>query len=164
MRIALETENEKMTNPSNRNENVVYYVAGYVILKFYKGKKFCDECAASLQATLEQLPDDFTAPEFTDLKNKGKLKFASCNMFNLMLKTENIITEFCINGRISDNFAFQDILYSLREEELPKVGCDNHFEQLMANLVHDYMVIRCNFIGKKTVNGNEAKQHMHSKI
>lgn len=47
MRIALETENEKVTNLSNRNENVVYYVAGYVILKFYKG---------------------FTAPEFTDLK------------------------------------------------------------------------------------------------
>ena len=81
-----------------------------------------------------------------------------------MLKTENIITVFCINGRISDNFAFQDILYSLREEELPKVGCDNHFEQLMANLVYDYMVIRFNFIGRKTVNGNEAKQHMHSKM
>ena len=111
--------------------------------------------------TKEDLPDDFIVSEFTQLKSKGKLKFPSTDMFQFMHKTEHLITEYCKKGFIHESSSFQEILYLLREQELPKVGCDEQFGTVMSNLVFDYMVIRFKFIGRKTENGYKEKKHTH---
>lgn len=119
MKVELKKENVGEAKRSNRNENVVYYVTGYVISKFLKGNKFFPLYALSIQTAVDDLPENFTSVEFTSLKSKGKLKFASSHLFALMKKVELLISDFCSRGQINHSFAFQDILYSLREDELP---------------------------------------------
>lgn len=90
MKIALKQENADEFQTSDRNDNVVYYVTGCVILKFLKCDKCCALCASSLQIAEDDLPENFTAAEFTTLKSKRKLKFASSNLFALINKLSSL--------------------------------------------------------------------------
>ena len=100
-----------------------------------------------MEIGVHDIPEEFTAAEFTLLKSKEKLKFDSCKLFALMEKVEMLITDFCVEQDIYDSEAFQNILYTLCADPLPKVGCDDHYLQLMTNLIYDYLIIRFRFIG-----------------
>jgi hypothetical protein len=168
MKVELDKANESVTEVATRNDNVVYYVVGYLICRFIKTRKHCSDCRQTMESSLSNLPEGFTASEFTKLKNKGKLRFASTNLFQLMKQVELIITDFCIEGDIYDRDAFENILHTVCVDSLPKVGCDKHFIQLMSNLIYDYMIIRFRFIGRETQNRmceeNTSKKHAHSKL
>lgn len=121
-----------------------------------------------MQTIIDNLQEKFTAAQFTAFMSKGELQFAKCNLFRLMQQLELLTSDFCEQGDIVSRDAIQDVLYALREEELPKVGCNEHFDVLMKTLVYDILVIRFNFTGRNTEKDNcnsvNATNYIHSKL
>lgn len=168
MKIALEAENELILDPATRNDNVVYYICGYLVLKINRQKHSCDACRKTLCVSeLSDLPEGFKASDFTRLKSKGYLTLPSHNVFKLLSRTEMFISDFCDTGEIFEPNAFVDILYAICVESLPKVGCQDHHSTIMSNLIHDYMVTRFKFIGKEKTREltqqKLARKHAQSK-
>lgn len=79
MKVELEEANRNILDAATRNDNVVYYIGGYLVYQFKTGKKHCEKCLETMDTGLEMLPEDFTAHEFTKLKSKGSLRFPSTN-------------------------------------------------------------------------------------
>lgn len=168
MVIELHEANSTAGTEATRNENVVYYVAGYLILRFKRKKcaNSCTSCLISMETGLEQLPDSFSANEFTKLKNRGGLRFPST--FALLKIVEQVINDFCRNGSSYGQNAFLSIIQSICLNTLPQVGCQLHHENLMMNLIYDYMLIRFNFIAKQKnieiCQAAKRKKHTHNKL
>lgn len=168
LKVELEDANSNISELSTRNSNIVYYIGGYLVLRFKKGKKHCEECVKTMDTGLESLPEGFTAHEFTLLKNKGNLRFPSTSVFELLSKVESLITDFTIEGDIYERNSFLDILYTLCVDSLPKVGCDIHYINVMTNLIYDFLLVRYRFIGRDTTHEvteeSLTKKHKNRKL
>lgn len=102
MSIELHKVNQNESNSSVRNSNVVYYIAGYLVFA-YKRKKAtrCQECLKTLEVPSDEFDaDNFSAQDFTKLKNRGGLRFASTPFFSLLQQVEKVINDFCSQGKI----------------------------------------------------------------
>ena len=97
----------------------------------------------------ESLPEDFGAKDLTKLKSKGLLKFASKSLFRLLKAVEKEIQEKIDVGQMFRPNSFIDILSSLVENELPQVGCSDHKEIFMTNVIMDFMCTRMKCIAKE---------------
>ena len=168
MVIELYQANLNEFDEATRNDNVAYYICGYLVLRFKRGKKHCSCCAQTLDTGIEKLPANFTAHQFTALKNQGNLRFPSSSMYTLLSKVEELITDFRIEGDIFDPNSFIDILYTLCVNKLPKVGCDQHFQSVVTNLIYDYLLLRYRFIAKEFTQEfcetSHTKKHLNSKM
>lgn len=51
----------------------------------------------------------------------------SCTLFKLLKHVEFYVTDFGLEGDVYQHSAFQEILYTICVNNLPKVGCDLHF-------------------------------------
>ena len=89
-------------------------------------------------------------------------------MFSLLRKFENEVNKLCESGEIYDPNAFIDILYTLCDQTLPQVECDDHSRQLMTNLIYDYLLTRFKFIGRQKkfelMEDAMTKKHTHNKM
>jgi hypothetical protein len=94
----------------------------------------------------EDISPEFNAHHLTKTKSKGKLRFSSPNLFQMLKQVEFGV------GDIVQNDSFRDILYTLCVDKLPKVSCDSHFLKLMTNLIYDLMIIRYKYIANQTSN------------
>lgn len=149
--IQVELEEQNCTqNPdkASMSDNLVYYIAGYLVFKC-KSRCKCEACKKSVDTGLETLPPEFTAKDLTVLKNRGNLRFASTNMYRLLLKVENLILAKINAGEIFSSCAFTDIITALCDEKLPQVGCNQHKEAFMTTLIVDYMCSRMKCIAKQ---------------
>jgi hypothetical protein len=97
----------------------------------------------------EDISPEFNAHHLTKTKSKGKLRFSSPNLFQMLKQVEFYIVDFCGAGDIVQQDSFRDILYTLWVNKLPKVGCDSHFLKLMTNLIYDFMTIRYKYSSKQ---------------
>jgi hypothetical protein len=140
------------------SDNIVYHIGGYLIKKFKK-KSSCAICLTSFECTdVRNLPQGFNAHHLTDGKNRGRLQMSSYKLFQLLASIETDILDYCSNGDIMKNDSFLDILYSLCLEELPQVGCDDHRQEVMVNLIYDFMVTRL-----KCVACNSKRESLEKK-
>lgn len=147
----LENADKKATDSATKNDNVVYYVAGYLILRYKKKRHAngCAECLASMESGLDKLPENFTAQTLTALKNRGGLRLPSTSMYSLLQQVEKAIQQKVDSGTIFHQSAFQSILYSLCEHSLTRVGCESHHMELMTSLIQEFMMIRFKYIAKQ---------------
>ncbi len=116
------------------------------------GKKAarCQECLKTLEVPSDEFDaDNFSAQDFTKLKNRGGLRFASTPFFSLLQQVEKVINDFCSQGKIFCENAFQDILYGICDDSLTAVGCDEHRLDVMMNVIHSYVLCRFKFIIKE---------------
>ena len=100
----------------------------------------------------ENISPEFNAHNLTKTKSKGKLRFSSPNLFQILKQVEFYIVDFCGVGDIVQHDFFRDILYTLCVDKLPKVGCDFHFRKVMTNLIYDFMIIRYKKIANQISN------------
>jgi len=117
----------------------------------------------------EDISPEFNAHHLTKTKSKGKLRFSSPNLFQMLKQViEFYIVDFCVVGDILQHDSFRDILYTLCVDELPKVGCDSHFLKLMTNLIYDFMIIRYKYIANQISNDLSGaiitRKHAQSKL
>ena len=119
------------------NDKVVYYICGYLYRSFARSRNSCALCCESMNWGFEDLPENFNATDLTKFKTKGGLKFCSTAMFELMSRVEFYFLDFCITGDVFKADSFGDLLYTICVEELPRVGCDSHYLNLMSNLIYD---------------------------
>lgn len=128
---------EETNNEGNglASDNIVYRIGGYLVKKFKK-RSPCADCLASLECTdVRTLPKGFNAHHLTDGKNCGRLQLSSYKLFQLLVCVETVILDYCSNGDIIKSDSFLDIFYSLCMEELPQVGCAEHRQEVMVNLI-----------------------------
>jgi hypothetical protein len=120
------------------NQNVKFQIGGYLIRRFVKNGDYCHECHQTMEIKLENLPVDFTAHFLTKTKSRGKLRYSSPKLFELLKRVEIYVLDFCAVGDIIHFDYFRDILYTLCVDKLPKVGCPTHFLKLMSNIIYDF--------------------------
>lgn len=144
-----EVPDKKVLN--QRDENIVYYIAGYMVHRFLRRKKLCELCKKSLDCHPEFLSEDFPMHTFTKMKSQGRLKFASRSLFHLLNCLEILVQELYNEGEAFRPDSFLDILHSIAFEKLPKVGCDdeNHCCSFMSSIIYDYLLVRFKFIGEE---------------
>ena len=92
-------------------------------------------------------------------------KITSYKLFQLLASIESVILDYCSTGDIMKNDSFLDILYSLCLEELPQVGCDDHRQEVMVNLIYDFMVTRFKCVARNSKRESLEKKRAasHSK-
>ena len=90
---------------------------------------------------------------------------SSYKLFQLLARIETVILDYCSTGDIMKNDSFLDILYSLCLEELPQVGCDDHRQEVMVNLIYDFMVTRFKCVARNSKRESLEKKRAasHSK-
>ncbi len=59
--------------------------------------------------------------------------------------------------------SFLDILYSLCMEELPQVGCVEHRQEVMVNLIYDFIITRFKCVVRNTKRESWAASHSKKK-
>ena len=129
------------------SENIQYYLCGYMVHKNRKLK--CKNCLATIKLDLEDFPATLTIEKLTLSKSKGRLNLASNNFFRLISLVESALMTFSITDNILMKGAFEEILKSVSNESLPKVGCDLHCEQFVCNSVYDYLLLRFKAIARR---------------
>lgn len=160
----------EMDDVASKNDNVVFYIGGYLLSRYYRrNKNTCSSCVLTMDGSMDDFTcDEFSARKFTELKSRGKLKFPTTNMFALLKKIEYEVGVFCNSGQIYDSNAFIDILYTLSDQTLPQVGCEEHHKSLMTNFIYDYLLTRFKFIGRQKkfelMEKTITKKHTHNKL
>lgn len=152
MTTELINANQMEGEPTTKSDNVVYYIGGYLVLRYKRRKvnRRCSQCLSSMDCGLAGLPKDFSAKEFNQLKTKGGLRFVSTALFSLLQKVEKEIQLVLAKpGAIFGPSSFQMILHSLCDTTLPQVGCEKHHMDLMTGLIQDFMTIRVKYIAKQ---------------
>lgn len=149
IRVEIEEQNNLSPSQASISDNLVYYISGYLVSKC-KSRCKCKDCVLSVDTGLEALPKDFSAKDLTVLKNRGNLRFASSNLYNLLAKVEKHILAKIAAGEIFERSSFTDILTSLCDEKLPQVGCNQHKQVFMSTLIIDYMCSRMKCIANRT--------------
>ena len=150
MTTELMAENE--SEPATKSDNIIYYIVGYLVLRYKRRKdnRRCPSCLSSMDCGLKNLPEDFSAHQFTELKTRGGLRFAGTDLFHLIRMVEEEVQKVLSVPRgIFDPSAFQNILYSLCEKTLPRVGCQEHHLELMTTLIQDFLTLRMKYIAKQ---------------
>ncbi len=124
------------------NDNIIYYMCGYLVRSCRKAKHPCKECLTTLDVSYDILPKNFTTNYLTQLKNKGGLAFCSSNLFQLTSIVEGILCNLVKSDEVFVTDSFQSILYEISYEKLPPIGCERHRIELMTNIIYDFVVNR----------------------
>ncbi len=138
------------------NDNVVYYICGYLIHKYRKYS--CKHCLSTINLDLDLLPETLTFERLTLIRSRGWLKLASTDFFRLISHVESKLQEHSLLDDIYVNGAFETILNTVNESALPKVGCEEHSKQFVVNCIYDYLLLRFKAIARR------KKQQMVDKL
>lgn len=79
---------------SVKNENVVHQISGYLIYRFLEDVEHCDECHKTMELKAVDIAVDFTVHHFTKTKSKGKLKYSSPKLVQMLKKVEFWFVDF----------------------------------------------------------------------
>lgn len=134
---------QNLSDPSDLiKRNVVYYLCGYLLHSRVKLYGHCQECNSSLLSSQASLPVEFDSAVFTNLKNRGGLKYCSELMFHTFLKIESNLEEILPKSVTYIRESFEVVIDKITKTEVPKIGCDMHREELLPKLILEYVVMR----------------------
>jgi len=159
------TEMEDKPESDSTNNNLVYYMCGY-LLKTRKWATSCDECHSLLLTTEEFLPVEFEAADFTLCSSHGGLKLATPAMFQVFREVENKVHKHLQDGRqIYMRDSYEKILSKIGELNLLSLCCENHPDTL-PQLIMEYVIIRFHFESKRYRNNvlSKVKTAVHSSM
>ncbi len=114
----------------------------------YRNMK-CQACIDSINLDLDLLPEIITKEKLTLSKSKGKLKLASNSFFRLISVVESSLLTFCITDNVLVKGAFEEVMNLIISQDLPRVGCDEHYEKFVCNSIYDYLLLRFKAIAKR---------------
>ena len=149
------------------NDNIVYFIGGYIAKTTKKKRLSCKFCAPTLGDFENAISDIISASEFTRNKNVGKLTFCTSNLYRLLSIVENAFLKCYKSGLLFERNAFHDIVEVVADgSKLPPVGCAIHCVALMTNIIYDYLLLRFKAVAKaKTEIWLEEKRSAsHSKM
>jgi len=153
----VDTMKEDIITDITRDE-LVYDLCGY-LLKTRKHVLDCPDCARLLKAdTAEDLPEDFTACNYTIERSYGKLKLASVDMFKTFREVERAITDYFDKkgDHIYARDGYEIVLSKISECNLIPVCCSIH-DDVLPFLVMEYLQIRFHFEAKSYRDKHLAK-------
>ena len=139
------------------NDHIVYDLSGYILYARSKMIK-CHDCWKTLETTKDKLPGDFLASGFLDVKDRGRLKWATPNLYYTISAVELILDEHfktANKGYLRDSF--EDVVTKLSKLKLPLICCDQHRSELVPKLIFEYVVIRFRFKARNRKNVLLAK-------
>lgn len=158
-------------------ENVVGYIAGYVVRKAEKNLK-CDICRSALRGQFH------CKPSFTLLnsKNRGGLVYPSADVMAVCSESEKVFREalscsgekkilpkFTIHkctSNVLNYFLNREIFASLNDHMFSQSPLENHIIQLIRVIATTFLEIRFFYVGKRftsaAMNGNI--RHMYTKL
>lgn len=138
------------------NDHIVYDLSGYILYARSKMIK-CHDCWKTLETTKDKLPGDFLASGFLDVKDRGRLKWATPNLYYTISAVELILDEHfkTAKGYLKDSF--EDVVTKLSKLKLPLICCDQHRSELVPKLIFEYVVIRFRFKARNRKNVLLAK-------
>ena len=149
------------------NDNIVYFIGGYIAKTTNKKRISCKFCAPTLGDFENAISDIISASEFTRNKNVGKLTFCTSNLYRLLSIVENAFLKCYNSGLLFERNAFHDIIEVVTDGgKLPPVGCAIHCVAIMTNIIYDYLLLRFKAVAKaKTELWLEDKRSAsHSKM
>ncbi|KAI9557253.1 hypothetical protein GHT06_017076 [Daphnia sinensis] len=137
-----------------RYSDIIYYICGYMVHSMRKKGKlnnssFCQNYMATVDMSPEDLPPNFTASQLTEIKKKGKLIFASSEMFKLICAAEEAFLSLAKKNRIFLRDAFESVLLILSVKILPLIGCTLHIKEMMSTVIFQYLILRFRCFAKK---------------
>ena len=137
-----------------------------MVYKFRNMK--CQACIDSINLDLDLLPEIITKEKLTLSKSKGKLKLGSNSFFRLISVAESSLLTFCITDNVLVKEAFEEVMNLIISQDLPRVGCDEHYEKFVCNSIYDYLLLRFKAIAKRKkqekFEANNAKRHANRKL
>jgi hypothetical protein len=140
-------------NKDSVDDLLVYDLCGYML----KARPFlidhCEDCKKSLVCKELELPENFSAANYTILKNKGGLIFVTIPMF----------LSFCeIEAKIADHFAIEKTAYksdsyevcidAISESNIHPLFCPAHRDHSLPVLIMEYVHVRYYFESKRYKN------------
>lgn len=148
------------------SENVVYHICGYMIHKYRKYS--CRSCLDTINLDPELLPERLTVEKLTLMRSRGRLKLATNNFFRLISMVESSLQQYSLVDDILQTGAFQHVLNSVTENELPVVGCQQHSATFVVTCIYDYLLLRFKAIARRKkqerVEALAARRHANRKM
>lgn len=134
--------------------DIIYYICGYMVHSYRKKAKrrnssFCQNCMKNVDISPEHLPSNFTASQLSEIKKRGKLIFASHDMFKLICAAEEAFLSLAKHHGIFLRDAFEAILLILSAKKLPLIGCTIHMKEMITTVIFQYLTLRFRCFGKK---------------
>ena len=84
------------------------------------------------------------------------------------LAWSNRLLTFCITDNVLVKGAFEEVMNLIISQDLPRVGCDEHYEKFVCNSIYDYLLLRFKAIAKRKkqekFEANNAKHHANRKM
>lgn len=137
---------------------LVYDLCGYLIKTRPFLIKYCEECSKSLVCKELELPEDFSAANYTILRNKGGLTFVTIPMFLSFQTIEAAIAAHFQN----DKHVYKTDTYDVCIEAISKLNihplfCDEHRDHSLPFLIMEYVHVRYYFESKRYKNLHFSK-------
>ncbi len=169
---------ESQLNPKKKkvapvSEHLLYSTCGFMLKKksqCYRLVQPCSRCWSTLKTTPEDLPEDFNASGYLELKNKGGLTFVTPEMFETFKAVEVIL-----HAHFKDEYmwmlkdSFETVMDTISElKGLPLICCDIHREEYVAEMIFYYVKLRYIFETKRRKqlisSARKAKRLGHRKL
>ncbi|XP_072143134.1 uncharacterized protein [Dermacentor andersoni] len=140
--------NEPTYARGNIEDNVVYYLCGYVIHKVRKGAP-CDLCIADISSEIPAVGCDSYLTEYRSFK-QGSLKHPTLKMLGFM-KTANKSVSASLDETGLRGEIFWKVLDDLEGCCLPLLGCTEHMFAFTCEVLNFFIVMRMHFYSRDTV-------------
>lgn len=127
------------------DSRLVYYIAGYVARKRILPRN-CEACRDASLVRKDNIPDDLPA-DIAREWDMGGLLYPSLSLYTLIQAVENRLTEAFSKTRLHSKVV-GSILREVGSGGLPRVGCDEHQDQLTESVVRFFCIARMHFLLK----------------
>lgn len=144
------------------DSRLVFHIAGYVARKCVMKAK-CESCISLL--TMPATDDSFQLARYTRYCDRGGLIYPSAQLYDFVLKLENLFTECFSQSKLHAESIF-DVLDVVRARLCKEVGCHLHAEDLSKEIVKFYIVARLHFFvkGVNTERPSRRERAKHLKL
>uniref|UniRef100_L7M2V9 Transposable element P transposase-like RNase H C-terminal domain-containing protein n=1 Tax=Rhipicephalus pulchellus TaxID=72859 RepID=L7M2V9_RHIPC len=148
-------------------EMVVYYLAGYTLKKVTNTvarRQYLDILTADAE-TLEMKGTYFSQARLTEMREfkSGCLHQPSLLLYIFIKKVEHIIRQTLDSHPVFGDL-FWTILEQLEEAALPVVGCAVHFQEVPAEVIKFYVIMRLHFYPRKKNSEMLVSERVQSAI
>ena len=124
---------------------VLYYVAGSILQTVGK-RKFADQKILGVCCYAEAQSDMSVVSEWTDKMNRGGLKFASRDYFELIRECDRVVACCCSNTLAADTFRIDTIIDTVMDSAAAKLHWDAICQK--AGSFGDYALVTLEYIIK----------------
>lgn len=117
-------------------ECIIYYVSGFVARHFSKFLT-CLVCKGALMASEVNPISNFPVADLVNCKTRGKLVHPNIHLHKLLSTVEHYLAQ-----NITSPSVFEDTLFDLIENHQFSFPCAEHKEDIVAKMVHYYILLR----------------------